>query len=204
MTQQINLLRAPVRKLGTLVWTTAGFAVLLLGLPIYHQTLVRDNARLRASAQEGERTLAQLKATQKQQTSEVDAAALTAEIATLKPRVAAVTQLVTALRSGSLGNPTGFARYFNALGGIPQDGLWLTSVAVAKGGSSLSVGGRAIRSESVMQYARRLNEVFTPFGVHFDSLELTPEIIQKPGAAAPGAAAPTGPAMPTSIVFKLS
>ncbi len=199
MSQQINLLREAPRKLGTLVGTTAAFAVVLLGLPVYLQSLVTDNARLRASAQEGERTLAQLQAMQKVQTSEVDAAALTLEIAALKPRVAAVTQLVTALRAGSLGNPTGYARYFNALGGIPHDGLWITTVAVAKGGSSLSVGGRALRSESVMQYARRLNEAFTPLGVQFDSLELTPEVVQKPGAPAPA-----GRAMPSSIVFKLS
>lgn len=199
MSQQINLLRVPPRKLGTLVWSTVAFGVLLLGLPLYLQSLVTDNARLRASVQTGERTLAHLKNTQKQQTSEGDATSLNAEIAALKPRVAAVTQLVTALRSGSLGNPTGYARYFHALSGIPQDGLWLTSVAVSKGGSGLSVSGRAMRSESVMLYARRLNDVFRPFGVQFDSLELTPENTQKSGVPTP-----VGPAMPSSIVFKLS
>ena len=203
MSQQINLLRPKARTLGSAVWPLAGAAVVLLALLGYRQSLVSTNATLQEAATAGEQKLGQIRNAvlllQKQKEARGNPAALTAEIAALRPRAEAVSQIVKDIGNGNLGSPEGYARYFRTVAGVSEDGLWITGVAVAKGGNSVTISGRALKNESVMQYARRLNEAFSPYGVRFNSLEMTPENVSTPGVAA----TPGAPALST-VVFKLS
>lgn len=206
MSQQINLLRPKGRSISTAIWPLTGLAVMLLVLVGYRQVLVSENNRLREAATASEQKIRQVKnavlALQTQQAARNDAAALNAEIASLRPRAEAVSQIMKEINSGSLGSPEGFARFFRTVAGLSEDGLWVTSVSVVsviKGGNTVTVSGRALRNESVMQYARRLNESFSPYGVRFNSLELTPEGI----TTGPATSAPAAPVLKT-VAFKLS
>ena len=199
MSQQINLLRPKDRTA-----TAAGMAAAALGigllmlLGVLH-SVRSETAQLRETAKLGEQRATQVKtAIQQLQTSKDsgEEAAIAAEIASLRPRAEAVVQLVRSVRSGNLGNAEGFARYYGTLAGVAVEGLWITNVSVTNAGKSVTISGRALRNESVMQYAQRLNEAFTPHGVRFNALELTPEVV-KP--AAPGAEPPL-----STIAFKLS
>ena len=200
MSQQINLLKPKARSVSVVVWALAAVAVVLLALLGYLQVLVAENARLREVAGAGEQKLVQIKnsiqSLQKRTDAQGDAATLKAEVAALRSRAEAVNQLAKEVKSGNLGSPDGFARYFNALGSVSEPGLWVTNVAVTRGGTAVSVNGRALRNEAVMQYARRLNDALGPYEVHFNSLELAPESIVKPGSTG-------GPALPV-VSFKLS
>ena len=192
MSQQINLLKAKTSPLGPTIWGLSVVAAALLGMVGYQQYLAWENAQLRETVSAGERKIAQTRM-QKPKDTQAEALAIKSEIAMLKPRAEIVDQLVREVRSGNLGNPEGFSRHFGALGGVSEPGLWVTGVTVTRGGSAVAVTGRALRNESVMQYARRLNEAYSPLGVRFNSLEMAPD---KPAV--------TGAPVVPSVTFKLS
>lgn len=187
MSQQINLLKHRREALGPVLWGLGALAAVLAGLLAYGYSLHAEAGRLRETARAGERALAQAKASLQalhaRQAAQSDGADLRAEIAALKPRAEAVRQLVDAMRSGSLGRTEGFAAYLSTLAGVSEEGLWVTSMAVDPSGKTVGVNGRALRGESVMRYARRLNEAFAPYQVQFNALELTPENLLRQGAA---------------------
>ena len=200
MSQQINLLRPKARPIDAAILPIAGVVVVLVAVLVYAQILFSDTARLRDQAKLGEQKLQQLQNTiaamQKEQAARGDAASLTAEIAVLRLRVDAVNQMVIDMGNGTLGKPEGYSRHLTTLASVSEDGLWVTSFTVSKGGSAIALSGRALRSDSVMQYARRLNQSFGPYGVRLNSLEMTPENLSTPGAtAAPGLA---------TVAFRLS
>jgi MSHA biogenesis protein MshI len=101
-----------------------------------------------------------------------------AEIANLKQRAETAQQIL--LEAGNLGSQQGYARYFDALSTISEDGLWLTNVTIDQAGKSVRVSGNAINKDSVMRYAQRLNERFAGDGIQFAALELTPVTAGKP------------------------
>lgn len=202
MTQQINLLRPKDRSAGIAAWALGAIGVVLVVLAGYFTSMLGETNRLRDSAKLKEQQLAQVKgaiqAVQAEKAKQGDASKLEAEIASMRPRAEAVTQLVSQVRSGNPGAQEGFARYLQTLGNLSADGLWITNVSVTKGGKAVVISGRALQNEAVMQYARRLNDAFAAHGVHFNSLELTPEAL-----TAPGSPASAPPALNT-VAFKLS
>jgi hypothetical protein len=121
------------------------------------------------------------------------AAAVEAEVAFLRPRAQAATELVAGIRNGQAGSAEGFARLLAVLGAQAGNGVWITGVEIGKGAKEMVVTGGAERHEAVVQYARRLNEAYAPYGLQFRSVELRPE------SPAPGAAG-----APVAVVFKLS
>ncbi len=201
MSQQINLLRPKARPIDAAILPIAGVVLVLVAVLVYAQILFSDNASLRDQAKLGEQKLQQLQNTiaaiQKEQAARGDAASLTAEIAGLRLRVDAVNQMVTDMNNGTLGKAEGFSRHLTTLASVSEDGLWVTSFTVLKGGSAITLNGRALRSDSIMQYARRLNQSFGPFGVRLNSLEMTPENLSAP----PG---PTAAPGLTTVAFRLS
>lgn len=187
MSQQINLLMRERSPIGSALWALAAVGLALLGLLAYDMMLRVDNNRLQRVVESGQRDLARIQAsveaTRQRVNSNNDAAAIKAEIEALKPRAEAVRQLLEAMGNGSLGSPDGYAQHLLTLSSVPEDGLWLTSVSVDNAGKLVSLGGRALRNESVMRYAKRLNEVFATQGVQFNSVEMTPESLLQTGVA---------------------
>ena len=81
------------------------------------------------------------------------------------------------------------------LASVSEEGLWITSFSVGNTGKLVSLSGRALRNDSVLHYAKRLNEAFAPQGVQFNSVEMTPENLVK-------SAEPGKPVLST-VAFKL-
>jgi hypothetical protein len=201
MTQQINLLpQRQKRSVGAEIWAGVAVLALLVAVFGYRQWLVIQNSEAEDALATAElqvaKTRAAMNTLQKQRVAQNDGTAIAAEISVLRSRTDAASQLLNEVQSGSLGSPQGYARQFAAVGSLAQDGLWLTAVSVDKGGAGINLTGRALRTEAVMQYARRANEAFAPFGVRFSALEFSPE----GNAARPASAA----ANPNPIAFKLS
>lgn len=200
MSQQINLLAREHKPVGSALAALALVAVVLLGLLVYGAVLRVETARLQQDADAGQRALVQVKAAlaakrQRPDTNNDAAAALKAEIDALKPKADAVRQLVELMSNGSLGSPQGYAQYLSTLASVPEAGLWITSFSVSNTGKLVSLSGRALRNESVLRYARRLNEAFAPQGVQFNSVEMTPENLVK--------SAEPGKPLLTTVAFKL-
>jgi hypothetical protein len=200
MSQQINLLREKDRSARAAAWGAGIVGVALLALVAYYQSAANETSRMRETVAANAAKLAQLKtsiqALQTKRVEQGNASVLEAEIAAMRPRAEALAALMKQVRSGRLGNPEGYSRYLQALGNLSQEGLWLTGVSLSKDGAAVSISGRALHNESVMQYARRLNEVFAPYGVQFNSLDLTPEAVSSP--------TPGNPVVLKTVAFKLS
>ncbi|HSH90775.1 MAG TPA: hypothetical protein VK996_12385 [Ramlibacter sp.] len=186
MSQQINLFRPKPRKFGVPL-VIGVVALVAVAIAAYVQSLSADNERLRNSLVATTKNVADLKSAvasvQKQKGMQGSASDQATEIAALKPRVEAAARLMGSLRDGTMGSPEGFARYLDVLGGASIDGVWITNIAVSRGGAAVSISGRALRNESVMQYVGRANQVFQPLGVRFNAIELTPDTPPGPGAA---------------------
>ncbi len=199
MSQQINLLTERREPLGSALLALASVTLMLVGLLAYWGVLLADTSRLQQSAsadkQEMARLQAALQAEQQRRAGGHDGAALKAELAVLRPQAEAVRQLVEQVRSGGLGNPEGYASYLTTLASISEDGIWLTQVAVSNAGKAVRISGRALRNESVMRYAGRLNAALAAHGVQFNSLEMTPESLARAGE-------PGKPVL-TTVSFKL-
>jgi hypothetical protein len=199
MSQQINLLTRERKPVGAALAALAVVAVVLLGLLAYDAMLRAETARLVQNADSGQRQLNQAKAAmqalRQRAESNNDAANLKAEIDALRSKADAIRQWEQLINSGTLGSPQGYAQYLSTLASVPEEGLWITSFSVGNTGKLVSLSGRALRNESVLRYAGRLNEAFAPQGVQFNSVEMTPENLVK-------SAEPGKPVLST-VAFKL-
>ena len=187
MSQQINLLAREGKPLGSALWALAVVLVALTGLLSYAVVLQGEKAQLKREADSIQRQLTQasaaLQAMRQAADANKEAATVRTEIDSLKIKAEAAKQWLEQIRSGSLGSAEGYAHYLDTLAGVSEDGVWLTSISVGNAGKLLTLSGRALRNESVLRYAKRLNEAFTAQGVQFNSVELTPENLVKGGIA---------------------
>ena len=179
MSQQINLL---VRKKSGSDSTLTALAVLALVLVLLvglWALRLGDVTKARqdevASAQALHEAKARLQARIERSGTDVGA-----EIEALKSRAEAARKTLD--RVGELGSQQGYGPVFSTLASVGEEGLWLTSVSVNRGGKAVSISGHALRQESVMRYAERLNNRFADAGVQFTALELSPESAGKAGA----------------------
>ncbi len=183
MSQQINLLTRERKPVGAALAALAVVAVVLLGLLAYDAMLRAETARLVQNADSGQRQLNQAKAAmqalRQRAESNNDAANLKAEIDALRSKADAIRQWEQLINSGTLGSPQGYAQYLSTLASVSEEGLWITSFSVGNTGKLVSLSGRALRNDSVLHYAKRLNEAFAPQGVQFNSVEMTPENLIK-------------------------
>ncbi|RTL34977.1 MAG: hypothetical protein EKK49_07940 [Rhodocyclaceae bacterium] len=190
MSQQINLLVMKRSGSASALATLAVLGMLLVSLLTVWG--VRQSA-LRAAQETEAASALQLQQATATLQARTQQKGLDAEIALLRPKAEAAQKFLAQM--GELGSRQGYARYFSALTNASEEGVWLSSVTVDRAGKSVQVGGHALRKESVMRYAQRLNTLFIEDGVQFTSLELTLEAAgSKPGDA---------PRPATATAFKL-
>jgi len=179
MTQHINLLQQRRRPMGSTLAALAVLLALLLGLLLYGVVLLSQVSALRkhvdASAQALQQTRAALIALGAGAPAVSGAASTSAEIEQLKARLALVKRWADLAGNDSLGTPKGYVRHFSTLAGVSEDGLWLTHIFISDGGKLVNLGGRALRNQAVLHYAKKLNQAFGTQGVQFNSVEMTPE-----------------------------
>lgn len=184
MSQQINLLRRPPRTLPRIAYAAAILGVGAAVLAAYGSVAHRDVQRARADSENLDLRVQQLRASltkvQQARSGQVSSDELAAEIAGLKARNEALKPLVEGARGAVIGSPRGYADHFAVLAQSPRDDVWLTSIAVGKGGQEMQISGRALRNEAVTQYVQALNAAYRPLGIRFNHVEIQPE------AAAPG------------------
>lgn len=189
MSQQINLLtRRPTMALAPLAVMLLPAATLLAvaGLWWYGNAV---EAKAQAAEARSQRQVvaarAALAAAEAQ--SAPDPAT---EVARLQP-LAEIARRVVA-QANELGSREGYAGFLATLASVPEKDLWLTGVAIANGGKTIAVNGRALRKEAVITYAQRLNAALASRGLQLGALEISAEVADK--AAGNG---------PPAVVFKL-
>lgn len=120
-------------------------------------------------------------------------ATLSAEIAGAQLELAMLANAQATVTRGGFGDTRGFSSYFRAFARQSVDGLWLTGLTIASGGSQLGVQGNTLQAELVPLYMRRLASEPVMQGKAFSSLEIG-EAVAGPQAAGAVALAATAPA----------
>jgi Tfp pilus assembly protein PilN len=120
-----------------------------------------------------------------------------AEVTRLEARVRAGEQLLASLRSGELGNASGFSQYLGAFARQALPGVWLTGFVIGASGDELIVQGRVLQADLVPKYLRALSREDVMRGRSVTELKLTARdegAPKPPAAGAPAAQAAAGPA----------
>jgi len=163
MSQQINLFDPGFRKQRELLSaaTIAG-AVLLMCVATAGYGLYAHSALARTEAQLAKAT-ADLKQITEQLTkvgglpAPVASKALSEEIDRAEARVGTHQALIDKLKGGGIGTTQGYSGYLAALARQRTDGVWLTGIDIAEGGTEFLIRGRVMRAELLPGYLSMLN-----------------------------------------------
>ena len=184
----INLLQrtAPAH---TTAWGLVGLlAITVIGM-LYYGNQVRSLAqeavhRRDAVAQQLKQSQARMSALSGEQARNADALSMQRDIDALQAQAQTAQALIDAVGTEA-GNTDEFARALEAMTGVNEPGLWLTSLSVGAGGRKLELKGEARSGALVLRFARRANESLRPLTMRLNSLEMQPAA----AASAPGISA---------------
>ena len=155
------------RSLGAMLAALLGYAVYgWLGTARLGDTVADSDARMA-----GEK--AALQALEQKLAARPKLEHILAQIDAHKALAGESQEIVSLLRSG--GGSEGYSAHLATLARISEQGVWLTSVKIGNAGKAVSLAGRSLHYDSVLRYAQRLNQQFSPYGVQFTQVELTPE-----------------------------
>ena len=204
MSQQINLFnpiflqqkkifaaRTMAQALGLM---TAG-ALLIAGTAWHSVRQLRQEAA--AVTVQVAKTEARLASASTEFAPRAASAALTAQAGDAETQLAALRRVAQIVQSGDLGNATGYAESFRALGRQHRDGLWLTGITFDVG-SAMSLQGRALDATLVPAYIARLTQEAVLRGKAFGNLQIGQPAT--PTVPAPASAATDAPAPPARFV----
>jgi hypothetical protein len=118
-------------------------------------------------------------------------ATVAAGIAEAEARLQSLREVEGVLRSGALGDRSGYAEYFRAFARQNVNGLWLTGLTIEGAGNGIGLQGKAMQPTLIPNYIARLTTEKIMHGRTFASLQ----IARPDGIAAPGA----GPQAPAAV-----
>jgi hypothetical protein len=192
MSQQINLFNPVFRPRG-FSFTSAqsmlyavGIAAAMVALSAAYgeyelkQVVARAQASGQAHKQATER-LAQLSTEVAQQKPN---AQIEADVAALEVQLKGRQEVVETLRSGVVGNTSGFSEYMRAFSRQTVNGLWLTGFEFD--GNDLVLHGRTLNAELVANFLKQLNREQALQGREFSAMRIRqpPPDVDTPAAEA--------------------
>jgi len=179
MNQQINLYQPMFRRQKkvfsstTILQTVLIFAVAFMG--IYAYAFIRLgplNGELRKLDQNIAYLRNQKSSLEKQYPEKTKSKLIESEIARLRSELASRRQIEAMLAGDTLGNTHGFSGYLEVLARRHVQGMWLTRVAITRGGNSLGLEGRTLASDLVPLYIQQLSEEEALRGKSFNVMTL--------------------------------
>lgn len=126
---------------------------------------------------------------------------LAEQVQALERRIQALARVEEVVASGALGTPFGYSRHFRSLAQAIVPGAWLTGIALEGKGNTLSLTGRALRSEDAARYVNQLRQAPQFSGFSFAAMELRAAEPAQGGQDAKDAKA--GQAVDSSLEFHL-
>ena len=90
-------------------------------------------------------------------------------------------EITDALKSGAVGNTSGFSEYMRAFSRQNVSGLWLTGFDIALAGNELAIQGRTLSADLVAVYLRQLNQERALQGRQFAAMRISqpPPVLDK-------------------------
>lgn len=97
---------------------------------------------------------------------------LAEELKQAETQAATQQKIMDTLKSGVIGNTTGYAEYMRAFSRQIVSGLWLTRFNITGDAAQISMSGAVLRPDLVPAYVRRLNRENIMRGKSFASLQM--------------------------------
>ncbi len=111
------------------------------------------------------------------------ALALQNEVRGLEKQIADQAELIEIIKSGAVGNTTGYSEYMRAFSRQVAEGLWLTGFRITGDGSQISLSGAVLDPELLPAYIQRLNRESVMRGRTFATLQMRQPKAEGQGAA---------------------
>lgn len=192
MSQQINLFN-PVflkqQKLFSLLTMLQGLGLILTGSMLFYAYAAYQVSELDKQSEQSTRRFnaeqARLMAYSAEFSPQQANQRLQDELQQLEKKVAEADTLVDTLRSGAVGNATGYSEYMRAFARQVVPGLWLTGFTVTGDAAQISLNGGVLDPELVPVYIQRLGREGVMQGKSFSTLQMQqPEVDVKTKVAA--------------------
>lgn len=180
MSQQINLCNPLFRKqekyfsaatmIQSLIIILVGALLFYAYLQYQYRDLVKQTQQMSQRQTEAQQQLTQAAATmgiRKPSQQLID------NVAAAERALHAQQVILDLLKTGDMGNQTGFSAYFQALSRQTVHGLWLTGFDVTGTGSQISLNGRALQAELISQFINKLKKEPQFIGANFTTFEIS-------------------------------
>lgn len=179
MSQQINLFNPQLlrqKKYFSVLAMAQALGLILLGSVLFYgyamyqvQLLTQQsdeaNKRYAAEQEKLARYNADFSPQQAQQL-------LDDEMKKLETQAAAQRELINTLKSGAIGNTSGYSEYMRAFARQTIGGLWLTGFNITGDAVQMSMSGGALNPELVPGYIKRLSQEKVMRGKEFAALQM--------------------------------
>jgi hypothetical protein len=201
MGQQINLFNPAFvrqRKHFSLLAMLQGWALILLGSLVFYGYAIRQVEALGKQSEAGARLYERgqnrlVKIAAEFSPQEADQT-LRDEVRRMEKQLADQAALIELMKSGAVGNITGYSDYMRAFARQVRPGLWLTGFRVSGDAAEISLSGAVLEPEMLPAYIQRLNRESVMRGRTFATLQM-----RQAGGGASGAEG----ALPRHVEFTL-
>jgi len=179
MSQQINLFN-PIflkqRKYFSLLTIFQALGLIVLGSLFFYGYALYQVGQLKQQSEESTRRFNAEQARLARYTAEFSPQqanqTLQTEVWRLEKELAEQTRMVDTLKSGSVGNTTGYSQYMRAFSRQVVQGLWLTGFKVTGDAAQISLSGGVLDPELLPIYIQRLGRERAMQGKSFSTLQM--------------------------------
>jgi len=179
MSQQINLFN-PIflkqRKYFSLVTMVQALGLIVLGSLVFYGYALYQVNQLKQQSEESTKRFnaeqARLARYAAEYSPQLARQALQAEVDSLEGNLVEQTRMVETLKSGSIGNTTGYSQYMRAFSRQLVHGLWLTGFKVTGDAAQISLSGGVLEPQLLPVYIRRLGREQAMRGKTFSTLQM--------------------------------
>jgi hypothetical protein len=179
MSQQINLFNPAFvkrRKHFSLPTMLQGLGLIVLGALAFYGYALHQVGQLEKQAEQGDKRYqkeqAQLAGYAAEFSPQRAAQALQEEVRLLEKRVADQAELVEIIKSGAVGNTTGYSEYMRAFSRQVEEGLWLTGFGISGDAAQISLSGAVLDPGLLPAYIQRLGKEGVMRGRTFATLQM--------------------------------
>ena len=179
MSQQINLFN-PIflkqRKYLSLVTMLQALGLIVLGSLFFYGYALYQVDQLKQQSEESTKRFNAEEARLARYTAEFSPQQanklLQDEVERLEKSVVAQSRIVDTLKSGSIGNTTGYSQYMRAFSRQVVQGLWLTGFKVTGDAAQISLSGGVVEPSLLPTYIQRLGREQSMRGKSFSTLQM--------------------------------
>jgi cell division protein FtsL len=179
MSQQINLFN-PIfmkqRKYFSLLTMLQALGLVIAGSLIFYGYAIYQVGQLKLQAEENAKRYTadqiRLAGFMAEFSPQHSMQLLQNEVQRLDKQVAEQNQIIETLKSGAVGNTTGYSEYMRAFSRQIVQGLWLTGFKVTGDAAQISLSGGVVNPELLPEYIQRLGRESIMKGKTFSTLKM--------------------------------